>query len=264
MAIFLICTIANDLLQYEAMKASFLAAGFDEERCRYHLFDNSRSNSYDPYSAINSAVSEADEPYIIFCHQDILLDQGHGIEDLRKIVTELNSSDPAWAVLGNAGVTEDHRLLRNINDPMGNDYKKDLAPERACTLDENFLVIKTSSKLRCSDSLNGFHLYAADLCLQAQQQQHSCYVVNFHLTHLSPGKIDQSFQVARQSFQRRWSNKYRFVYVHTPCTSIFLSRNPAVRWFFSSSKIGNWLFSDPRRHNFVCRFSDRIQPDNNV
>ena len=76
MQIFHICTIANKLDMYAEMNASFIEAGFTEEKCRYSLFDNSQGNSYEPYSALKFIQANTSEPYIIFCHQDILLDQG--------------------------------------------------------------------------------------------------------------------------------------------------------------------------------------------
>ena len=257
--LFLICTISNDILQYEAMKASFVAAGFDADNCSFRLFDNSNSNRYDPYEILGTVIAEAVEPYIIFCHQDVLLDQNHGIEKITQIIQELNLRDPSWAVLGNAGVTEDHELLRRINDPLRNDCIADnLTPERVYTLDENFLVIKASSKIRCSPGLGGFHLYATDLCLQAVHQGYSCYVISFHLTHLSLGKMDTSLDIARRKFQKQWSSRYKFRYVQTPCTTIFLSRNNILKWLFSFHRVAHWIFSNPQRHKFVCSYSDKV------
>ena len=255
---FRVCTISNSTLQYEAMKASFVVAGFDEDRCSYSLFDNSVINLYDPYDVISAVVAESVEPYIIYCHQDILLDQGHGYDELLNVIREINSNDPSWAILGNAGVTEDHRLIRRLQDPFGNDCGGDDGPERVCSLDENFLVIRTASNVHCSAGLKGFHLYATDLCLQATQAGYSCYVVSFHLTHRSRGRVDQSFQVDRANFQKHWSQRFRYRYVQTTCTTIFLSRNNAIRFFFSSHRVTQWLFSSPFGHKIMCQFSDRF------
>ena len=93
---FCICTIANDLPQYEAMRQSLTEAGFTEERCRFVLLDNSASNAFEPYSAINRVLDEAAEPYVIACHQDILLDQGHGFEQLVAQIELLNRKHPNW------------------------------------------------------------------------------------------------------------------------------------------------------------------------
>ena len=239
------------------MKVSFIAAGFNQDKCSYSLFDNSATNSHDPYDVISTTVAEAVEPYIIYCHQDILLDQGHGYDELISIIQKLDFADPSWAVLGNAGVTDDHRVIRRLRDPFGDNCDGDTKPEKVCSLDENFLVIKTASNIRCSAGLEGFHLYATDLCLQAAGARRSCYVISFHLTHLSRGRVDESFQTARANFQKQWSRQFRFRYVQTLCTTIFLSRNNAIQFFFSSYRVTHWLFSSPLRHKLLCRFSDR-------
>ena len=75
MKLFHICTIAKLLAMYEAMKSSFLEAGFNEDRCRYSILNNSKENIYEPYSTFNSIHLNTVEPYIIFCHQDVPLKQ---------------------------------------------------------------------------------------------------------------------------------------------------------------------------------------------
>lgn len=258
MKTFHICTIVNNWEQYQEMRASFRQMGFDELHCRFSHFDNRASNSHEGYGTLNYVMESTPEPYIIYCHQDILLDQGHGYDELLNVIREINSNDPSWAILGNAGVTEDHRLIRRLQDPFGNDCGGDDGPERVCSLDENFLVIRTASNVHCSAGLKGFHLYATDLCLQATQAGYSCYVVSFHLTHRSRGRVDQSFQVARANFQKHWSQRFRYRYVQTTCTTIFLSRNNAIRFFFSSHRVTQWLFSSPFGHKIMCQFSDRF------
>ena len=254
---FEICTITNNLSQYAAMKASFLRAGFDEERCRYRVFDNSSANNHECYGTFNRVMEETQEPYLIFCHQDVLLDQSHGYEELLNIIEKLDQDDPAWAILGNAGATQDHQLVRRLRDPFGESLAEAAEPVKVCSLDENFLVVKTDSNIRCSAELAGFHLYATDLCLQALQRGRSCYVVSFHLTHLSKGQLNDSFYQARQRFQKQWSGQFKFRYVQTACTTIFLSKNEKVRFLFSSYRVTRWLLSNRALHTLVCRFSDQ-------
>ena len=258
MKTFHICTIVNNAEQYWKMRASFAQAGFDEDHCRFSVFDNQASNRNECYSTFNRVMAETPEPYVIYCHQDILLDQGHGREELLAVMRELDQNYPDWAIFGNAGVTEEHQALRRLHDPFGTHFGEDTTPVRVCSLDENFLVVKTASNVRCSAELTGFHLYATDLCLQAARAGQACYVVSFHLTHLSKGRLDQSFYTARDNFQEQWSKRFRFRYVRTSCTIIFFSRNRAIRFFFSSDRVTQWLLSNPVRHQIVCRFSDQI------
>lgn len=257
MKTFHICTIVNNWEQYENMRTSFLNAGFDETRCRYSFFDNRQENHHDAYSALDQTIENTKEPYIIFCHQDILLDQQHGFDELLKILSDLDTDDPAWAIAGNAGVTADHLYLRRLHDPWGSDCGTASAPEKVCSLDENFLVIKSSSGIHCSPELNGFHLYGTDLCLQAARKGRTCYIVSFHLTHLSRGRVDSGFHAACKKFQKKWNRSFRFRYITTPCTTIFLSRNKVLSFFFSKNRIKNWIFSTPRRRKLIRLFSDK-------
>ena len=238
---FLICTIANNLPQYMEMKASFLQAGFDESRCRYHVFDNSLQNLHDPYKVINTVLAEASEPYVIFCHQDLMLDKGHGYEQLITQLNILSNIDTNWAIAGNAGCTEDLTLIVKIADPNCFQSYGEL-PQKVYSLDENFLVIRTASNLRCSLNLGGFHLYATDLCLQATKRGQSCYVIDFYLTHLSGGDTSsKDFQQSLVKFKQEWNQSFTFCLVCTPCTCFGLSRSRIFQHILRSGRITGWI-----------------------
>ncbi len=215
MKTFHICTITNNLTQYEEMKSSYIAAGFTEDRCRYSLFDNSKSNVFDP-SIFNTIRLSTLEPYIIFCHQDILLNQGDGFDKLIKLIDELNRVDRKWAVAGNAGVTRKGEYVLRITDPFSHYYPewKKGFPYEVESLDENFILIRTQADISCN--IKTFYFYAHELCLDALTKGYSSYVINFHLTHLSPGKYDNDghsyFSLAIKSFEDKWSQRFFFRY----------------------------------------------------
>lgn len=248
--IFHICTISNKLLQYEEMKSSFIAAGFDEGRCRYSVFDNSEGNIYEPYSTFNAIRSNTAEPYIIFCHQDVLLNQGHGFDQLVKVVEELDKLDPNWAVVGNSGFNRNYQHTRRITDPHGGNQCYGSFPDKVNSLDENFLVIKSSANVMCSLELRGFHFYATDLCLNAILKGYSCYVIDFHLTHLSAGKVSQDFEELRTMFEKKWSREFNLYYLITPSSAVFLSRNRVIRYIFHHNKVARRVLSHPRIQAF--------------
>lgn len=243
MKLFHICTIANKLAQYEEMKSSFIEAGFDEFRCRYSVFDNSQGNIYEPYSTFNTIRSNTVEPYIIFCHQDVLLNQGHGFDRVVKLLEELDKLDSNWALAGNAGINNNYENVTIITDPHNSKHWSGGFPERVHSLDENFLVVKSSANIASSSELKGFHFYATDLCLNAILKGYSCYVINFHLTHLSPGKISQDFWKSRAIVQKRWSREFNFCYVQTPCSFMFLSKHKALQYIFNHTKVMQWFLS---------------------
>jgi len=247
MRLFHICTIANKLEQYGQMKASFIKGGFDEKQCRYSLFDNSDGNIYDPYETLNHLHLNTPEPYIIFCHQDLLLDQGHGFEHLIKILNDLESQDPQWAIAGNAGFNIHHELVAKISDPSTPNWAGDF-PQKVYSLDENFFVIKSSAKIICHQGLKGFHFYATNLCLNAIAQGYSCYVIDFHLTHLSSGNFNQAFHQAKETFYKTWCQQFYFCYFQTTCTDVMiLSRYKVLRYVGSRNRIKKLFLN----HNFL-------------
>lgn len=251
MKLFHICTIANKLEQYEEMKSSFVEAGFDDSRCRYSVFDNSKSNIYEPYSTINYILANTEEPYIIFCHQDVLINQGHGFDQLFKVLKELDQLDPNWAVAGNSGINNNYEHIVKITDPHNTPLWDAGFPQKVYSLDENFFVIKSSANIACSSELSGFHLYVTDLCLNATVKGYSCYVIDFHITHLSRGNLNQDFWDLRTKFQKRWSSEFSFGYLKTPSTSIFLSKNKAMRYIFSNGRIMSWVLSNRRLRKWM-------------
>jgi hypothetical protein len=254
MRLFHICTIANSPEQYTKMKSSFIAGGFDEQRCRYSLFDNSTGNLHDPYVTLNHIQTITPEPYIVFCHQDILLDQGHGLEQLLQVLNELEHRDPEWAIAGNAGLNTHYELVAKINDPSTPNWIGSL-PQQVYSLDENFFVIKASVKIDCSSDLKGFHFYATDLCLNAILQGHSCYVIDFHLTHLSAGNLNLVFDQAKETFYRKWCHKFNFCYIQTTCTQVMiLSRYKLLRYLGSRDRIKNLFLNHSYLHPFILPY----------
>lgn len=259
MKLFHICTIANNLKQYSEMKQSFLASGFDEKRCRYSLFDNSKQNFFDPYETFNFIQKSTIEPYIIFCHQDLLLNQNDRFEELVECLEELEQIDPNWAIVGNAGVNSQYELVARITDPNNTADWQGGFPQQVHSLDENFLLIKTAADLEASSVLKGFHFYATDLCLNAIFKEHSCYVIDFHLTHLSGGNLNETFWATQKLFYNRWRNQFHFAYLKTVtgvtmCSSKYQllqkwgSQNEVVEWFFARRHLLYYLI--PRKNRY--------------
>ncbi len=222
-------TVANNLTQYAEMRESLAAGGFTEDCCRFLLFDNSAGNDHEPYSAINQTLDGAEEPYVIACHQDILLDQGPGFKQLIAQIDGLNKDHPNWAVAGNCGGKSNLAEIYHLHDPNGFHHASPL-PQQVQTLDENFLVIRRGSGVRCSTELSGFHLYAADLCLNAAALGCSSFVIDFYFTHLSGGNVGSDhFKAGLREFQQHWDRKFGVCLVRTPCTFFYLSRYAVVR-----------------------------------
>jgi hypothetical protein len=246
MKIFHICTISNNLQQYEEMKASFIAAGFTLDNCRYSLFDNSEKNHFDPYRTFNLIKVETVEPYIIFCHQDLLMDQGDDCDRLVDLLAELEKCDPNWAIAGNAGISSNFGIVAKITDPCNTPKWSGQLPHRVHSLDENFLVIKTAANISTSEELYGFHFYATDLCLFAILNGQNCYVIDFHLTHLSSGNIGAEFWEAQSRFYLRWCREFILCYVQTITgVNMCMSKYKTLQNIGSRGRVKLWLSRSP-------------------
>lgn len=224
---FRICTLVSRSEQYAAMRASFDAAGFTDANTAFEWFDNTAGNVHDPFATIAEVLERAAEPYVVFCHQDVLLNQGDGAEALLACIARVERECPAWGVLGNAGVRADYREFRRITEPSGTRSDGPL-PQPVVSVDENFMVVRTAARLRTSRELRGFHFYGLDLCLVANRKGMRCFVVDFHLAHLSAGTFAKDFFEAQDRFRAHWSRTLGTVYLPTTCTSVFVSKSPRL------------------------------------
>ncbi|MEI8340023.1 MAG: acyl esterase [Verrucomicrobiota bacterium] len=222
---FSICTLVSKPAEYAEMIASFFEAGFKPEFCEFLYCDNSQSNQLDAYSAYNLFLSAARGKYIILCHQDILL-KFDGIDKLDQCIRELDSRDPSWALLGNGGGIGFGRCAVRITHP-GNRQNTGRFPVRVESLDENFILVKRSANLCLSHDMKGFHFYGTDLCQNAISLGLTAWVVDFHLFHKSPGKLDGSFIEAFFAISRKYRGMRRNGYIQSTCALIPVGKS---RW----------------------------------
>ncbi len=243
------------------MKQSFQAGGFEEPACRYRVFDNSVSNLWDPYGAINLVLDEveqsdpADRPeWIIFCHQDLVLDQGHDIGDLMVALHELDETDPTWALAGNAGMTDRMTMISHISCPNYSNFPVQ-QPCSVVTLDENLLIVKPRPGLRCSADMSGFHLYGTDLCLNALRRGHGSYVINFRLTHNSMGTVDERFYQVLRKLQDVWRSRFFGLFVGTTVTTFALSRFKLLHRIMNNGRATMYAVGHPALCSFLLRIN---------
>ena len=257
--LFCVMTVANDLVQYGEMRRSLAKSGFTEDCCRFVLFDNHSGNAHEPYSAINRTLDEVAEPYVIACHQDILLDQGPGIDQLVAQIARLNAKHSNGAVAENCGGKSNLSEIYHLHDPNGFHHAAPL-PQQVRTLDENFLVIRREAGVRCSKELSGFHLYAADLCLHAAERGKQSFVIDFYFTHLSGGNIDSNhFKAGLREFQQHWNPKFAVPLVRTPCISFYLSRSAALRGLLARKPLMKMVRAGFKVLRVIQEFRDKKQ-----
>jgi hypothetical protein len=250
---FSICTLVTKLSEYTEMINSFYRAGFRDEFCEFLYIDNTLKNNFDGYQGLNIFLRSAKGKYIIICHQDILLDFD-SIDVLRLRIDELNSMDPNWAVLGNAGFENFNSKAVCISDPYGDFQRLGCFPMKCKSLDENFLVIKSEANIAASHDLIGFHLYATDLCLNANSLGWNSYVIDFHLRHKGAGTIDNLFLNSKVEFIKKHRKNRNSYAIRTTCTMLIITGSNLFN-FFLNRKI---FYSIKKRLDMLSKASRRL------
>ncbi len=236
MTAYTIATLVTDAELYAGMRASFATKGFTADDCDFIEIDNKPGNGHvqtDAYRGLNGVLNKARSEHVILCHQDVVLTHD-GRAELDARLAELQSQDPLWAVAGNAGATRPGVIARHITDKHGRNQCVGAFPARVMSLDENFIIVRKSSRIGFSPTLSGFHLYGTDICLAADVMGYSAYVIDFHLTHLGRGKKGPDFAACEKAFLEKWSRALRERKLQTPSTYILLnggSPDSPWRWF---------------------------------
>ncbi len=228
---FTVCTLVRSEKSYARLLESFSTRGFTAENSEFLMLDNVRDNRFDGYSGLRAAALQARGRYILFTHDNIeLTEDGHA--RLREILADLTMLDPGWMVAGNSGIEHgaDWRALplRYIGDPHGE--QRDISrPTRVISLDENFLILRRDLMVFPSIDLQGFHLYATDLCLQAELAGGRSYIIPFMLRHHSGGRVDEVFDASRAAFSEKYAIQLRSRILTTPCSVVPLGGLATVR-----------------------------------
>lgn len=227
--IFSICTMVNDWNKFQKFRSNWGKMGFSSRECEFLICDNSRKNQFDGFEAGRHFLQQAKGQFIMIAHLDSRPMETKG--KILSILQKLDSIDPKWAVVGNAGV---HRktgesILLGLTMPgcPTPKHKNEFVPVQA--LDENLLIIKADARLTFSHDLHGFHFYGLDLCDLARRLGRTCYVARLKWYHNSHGTLDRSFHQARQRFEAKMIHYRRPKLFGTNCGFLSFSGSEIVR-----------------------------------
>jgi len=262
---FSICTLVTRAGEYTEMLESFAKAGFAPEDCEYLFVSNIEGNERDAYEGYNLFLQTARGEYIILCHQDILLKFDRR-EVLEQRIRELNALDPAWALLGNAGIGRRYGQVAvavRISYPDGNGTIGTF-PTQVESLDENFIVVRRDANLCLSHDLTGYHFYGTDMCRVAKILGRTAYAVDFHLLHKSKGKFDHQFFQDREQLVKKYQKALHGGRVHTTTGAVYLAGNAFTTWLFTPGRRAT-LFKRvhtlrrPPRHEWSAERAEEIR-----
>ncbi len=200
MELSLVCCV-NRRDVFEDCLVRSLERGGVLSRIEIICIDNS-ANCYSAPQALNRGLNQARAGLVACCHQDVRMGDGWLDRFLGQIAL-IGRTDPHWGVAGLMGVRFGGAFAGHVKDPHTNRPFGRL-PGRVQSLDELFLALRPDSGLRFDEDLGGFHLYGADLCLQARMQGLRCYAVDAPVEHLSGGRCDESFYQAARRLRAKW------------------------------------------------------------
>ncbi len=180
--------------------------------------------------AYNSGILKAKDDVIVVVHQDVYLPEGW-IRRVETILEELAIQDPNWGVLGVWGVGYDGMpkgciYWTGLERMAGNFFEGGSEVE---TLDECLLIIRKSSGLCFDESLAGFHMYGADICLEARRRGMKCYAVSAFCIHNTNEYklLPREFWRACLYIRQKWKSQLP---IKTTCIEITRYCWPMLQW----------------------------------
>jgi hypothetical protein len=166
---------------------------------------------------LNVGIARAETEWVACVHQDVWLPAGWD----RSVIEQLREAERRFGPIGVAGVY-------GVGEAIApRDATQSLAAERigwvvdrgrmlrdgpelpaqVATLDELLLIMRRGSGLRFDPEL-GFHLYGADICLQAREQGLAVVALEALCHHNSRSiGLPEEFFASAEVFARKWSHR---------------------------------------------------------
>ena len=198
----------------------WVEASLRDSGCERIAIDNA-GNRWSAAQALNQGWERAQGDLVVFCHQDVEFPPAW-IETLRAQIAQVEEAARGeWGVAGTFGRLG-RRFFGHVDDRFGKRREGDALPARVEILDEHCLIARRALPLRFDEALDGFHLYGADLCLQALSEGLDNYAIDACVKHLGRGDKGADYYRLRKKLERKWRWR-RF-------TSSARHRIPAKPW----------------------------------
>jgi hypothetical protein len=231
------CISSDELLGSNLLASPSLRAGSPHELA---LVKNGLSAA----DGLNLGIERASHPWVVCLHQDVFLPQGWDRQLQRQLETATRQFGPI-GVAGTYGVSAPREVqpeseaTDTLSDGAGQPHVNSAKfavnrigrvihrghtlfdgpdlPARVATLDELLLVVPRDTPLRFDPAL-GFHLYGADICLQAQERGLAVVVLNAICHHNTQTVgLPKAFFRSAGVFAEKWAHRLP---VATPCVVI--------------------------------------------
>jgi hypothetical protein len=203
--------VSND----EVYRSNFLASaclGPDPGRERIAV-----TNCPSAGDGLNAGLESATSHWVVCVHQDVILNDGWEIQVSRQLCEAERQFGPIGVagVYGVGDVIEPSDPTQPPGAPRVGwviDRGRELhdgpgLPAKVTTLDELLLIVRRDSGLRFDPAL-GFHLYGADICLQARERGLAVVALGALCHHNSSSVgLPEAFFHSARVFARKWSHR---------------------------------------------------------
>ena len=182
--------------------------------------------------AYNAGIGRSSGEIMVFAHQDVYLPEGWA-NRAQKCIEAIAADDPDWGVIGIYGVKKDGRHAGHVyyHKVMGERFEGGM---EVATLDELLLIVRRSSGLKFDPDLDGFHMYGADICLEAGRRGMKSYAISAFCVHNSNDYklLPLQFWKAYFYMRKKWKSQLP---IKTTCIEITRYYWPMIRWNFIHS-----------------------------
>jgi glycosyltransferase involved in cell wall biosynthesis len=196
----------------------YLIKSLEEQSVEYELIlvDNTTKKFDSAASALNYGAKNVKGDYIVFVHQDVMLDNNDFLKDLEILLDKLDN----LGIAGMAGVSEDKPgVLSNIVQGKSSNFvgkNRIVNPVKVQTLDECLLIIpcKVFEKLKYDKkTCNDWHLYGVDYSLSVITLGYNVYALPMGIYHRSPGySMSKSYDQTLKKVLNKHNQNFTWIY----------------------------------------------------
>ncbi len=175
-------------------------------------------------AGLSLGLARARHELVVGLHQDVVLPSGWD----RRVVEQYRRAERRFGPIGVAGIYGVGTVRAAPGRPRAAERigrvvdrgrlleERPALPAPAATLDELLLIVRRDTPLRFDPAL-GFHLYGADLCLQARERGLAVVVLDALCHHNSRSlALPEAFLASAEVFARKWAHRLP---VATPCAA---------------------------------------------
>lgn len=191
-----------------------------QKNCEYELIfiDNRKQIYINASDAINVGINRAKGDIIIWCHQDITLEDN---QTFYKIEEYLHKNKEC-GILGVAGTKKENKRKKIVLTNMVHGKNKTLAgnkkiyePEECETLDECILAIRKEVFYNCNlekSNIDTWHLYGTEYSIKVSQNGYKVIVFPIKCWHLSEGaSFDESYFKQIKKLAKVYKKKIKII-----------------------------------------------------